>query len=197
MDVSVKSSLCSPKKCPLNLVVDPTSVTLTATGRPTFVMSPFEVELPRITGVLPKPRVDLPDPEFEATLYTIVPYIETPVGDWRRMPAARDKSGADATRLNSFGVGVGFEARADLGVLNVQLGTFEVNLGKVRMHGVPVQGNDQPFTAGVDLDALTTRVELSEIDVKFHGCVVLNGAEEYCEEEDKESQRSTVAKRRA
>lgn len=184
MNISVKSSLCAPKKCPLNLQIDPTQLTVTAVGTPEMRMSPFELELPRIRIEGKQPiEVDLPDPEFETSLYTIIPYVETPIGGDRKVPAARTTSGGDATRLNGFGVGIGFEMRANLGKMEVDLGEIEIDLGKIRMHGVPVKGNDQPFTVGMDLDKLTFTAGLSKIDARFSGCVVLNGAEGCCDDE--------------
>lgn len=212
MNISVKSSLCAPKRCPPHLRLDPTAVTVTASGTPHVRISPIKAEFPNITGTMPVVTTTLPKPEAEASLYTI-PWIEAPlplpgVEDiaemvknialpddadsdafpmdhaTRKVPAARRDNDDDALRYNSLGVAVCFEMRADLGEFTIDFGSFNLDMGTFRLHGERenTKANILPLQATLDLDKTTLRAKLDAVDVELTGCLVLNGADSCCDE---------------
>lgn len=78
MHIDLESSLSVPKDRPLDLKLAPTSLTITASGKPRVSLGPFEVQLPELQVDLPGFDIVLPEPKFEGTLYTIIPYVEYP-----------------------------------------------------------------------------------------------------------------------
>jgi hypothetical protein len=69
-------------------------------------------------------------------------------------------------------------AKLDLGKIEVGLkGPVTINTGKFRLHGVPVQGNDQPLEASVDLDDASLDAVFEGLRATLKGCIVLNGGE--------------------
>lgn len=69
-------------------------------------------------------------------------------------------------------------AQLELGTMEVELdGNVSIDMGAVRLHGVPVQGNDDPLTASVDLDATGLEAVIDGLRATLKGCVVLNGGE--------------------
>lgn len=219
MNIDVEGSLCLPRKCPPRLEIEPTGVTVTATGTPHVVATPVKVKLPHVKGTLPKMRLTLPKPEAEAALY-MIPWIEAPLASFdfkevmdlitgggtladlikeatRRVPAAKESADAnavtgeprangesDALRYNSAGVGLCFEMRADLGEMTLDMGTFEIDMDSVQVHGMPEDPKAGIVAPRVtlDLDALTLRAATDRVDARLTGCIVLNGGD-CCEDE--------------
>jgi hypothetical protein len=186
MRATLESSLCMPEDRPIRLRLEPTTFTLEAEGKPRLSVSPFEVELPTIEITLPKPTIVLPKPTFEGMGY-LIPLVETPLipPGQRRMPVSRQGAGGNydpAERSVSAGPAVGIEFVADLGTIDIDLGKLTVEMGKVRMHGVPVKGNDLPFWVETDLDAIKVTASTEAVEVTLRGCVELDGGHR---EEDK------------
>src|SRR5437899_1038329 len=152
MRAELSAALCSPKDNPFGLKVDPTELDLALEGKPEVTIPPFAVDLPTVT--ITPPTVTVTAPAIVATAGVTI-------------------------SVNPFAPG--FTATVTLTPLTLTVATtpLTINMGSVKVHGVPETASDLPIKAGLDLDKTKATAAFDGLHTALEGCLTLNGGEPF------------------
>jgi hypothetical protein len=149
MRAELSAALCSPKDNQFGLKVDPTKLDLALEGTPEIEIPPFAIDLPTVKITPPTVTVTSPPVVAMASL-TFTP------------PASISGSVFIAPVA-----------------LTVTMTPLTIDMGSVKVHGVPETATDLPLKAGLDLDKTKATSAFDGLHAALEGCLTLNGGEPF------------------